>query len=377
MRIALIYDREEGGLPVSTAVLAVSLARLRHDVLLCGPKAFLPKQLALDISGNENIAAFELAARGKISFPVTLRKRVAAFAPDTIVTSHRGCDIRGGRLAGKLGIPQICVVGGDPSAGDMQNPNIPFLRLRNRAWARTLSSAAGVVAVSEWVRRKTLETFPGLRPAEIDVVFNAIDQAFFDGDSLSRREGLRDPVRLLAVGRLYHLKKPLLLPELVSGLEASGLQVRARWVGRGEMAQSLKAKARGCGVADAVEIAQDSPDITEQYQWADIFVHFCMDEGFGLVLAEAQAAGLPVIAFNAGAVPEVVANGKTGFLVEACDIRAMSRMITRLASEEKLYLTMSGAAGKRAAELFTLERHGARYERVLQKAVSTAEKGKK
>ncbi len=378
MRVALIYDREEGGLPVSTVTVAVSLARLGHSALLCGPPAPLPESLTQQLLQSKNIATFSMTGKkGVADFPGSLRKTVADFRADVIVTGHRGCDVRGSRLAQKLGLPHICVVGGNPSAEDMQSAGIPFLRLRNRAWQRALKEASRVVTVSEWTRRRAMETFPTLPPGKVEVVLNAVVPALADSCCESLDEKPHVPVRILAVGRLHHIKKPLLLPVLISQLKVSGLPAEARWVGSGEKEQALKEKVRECGVSEMVEIVSDTARIAHHYRWADLLVHFCTDEGFGLVLAEAQAAGLPVVAFNAGAVPEVVENDKTGLLMEACDIPAMSRSIVRLVSEKNGYLRISSAARKRANSLFSIERIGIEYERVLSEAILAGEKRKK
>ena len=78
-------------------------------------------------------------------------------------------------------------------------------------------------------------------------------------------------------------------------------------------------------------------------------------EGFGLVLVEAMAAGKPVVATRAGAIPEVVVDGETGYLTDAGDCLALRHAFEKLldpAVRERL-----GAAGRqRVKEKFTLDR---------------------
>lgn len=70
---------------------------------------------------------------------------------------------------------------------------------------------------------------------------------------------------------------------------------------------------------------------------AGIFINGSIDETFCMPLLEAQACGTPCIAFSAGGIPEVIADGKTGLLAQANNIEDMSEKIKKLVSDKALY----------------------------------------
>ena len=86
----------------------------------------------------------------------------------------------------------------------------------------------------------------------------------------------------------------------------------------------------------------------ELYQQSDIFVLPTYHEAFGLVFAEAMAAGLPVVATNINAIPEIVTDGVTGFLIQAGDRVQLAERLRRLISDVSLRRAM-GAEGRAVA----------------------------
>ncbi len=81
----------------------------------------------------------------------------------------------------------------------------------------------------------------------------------------------------------------------------------------------------------------------------DVFALSCDTEGFGLAALEAMAAGLPIVATQVGALPELVEHGKTGILVPRGDARALAKALLRLLRDAELADRL-GAAGKARAE---------------------------
>lgn len=89
---------------------------------------------------------------------------------------------------------------------------------------------------------------------------------------------------------------------------------------------------------------------------ADLLVHAAPWEAYGIALAEAMWAGLPVIASRGGAVPELVTSGVEGFLYEPGDFRELADRISLLLDNSDLRARMGAAARSRAEELYTWER---------------------
>ena len=93
----------------------------------------------------------------------------------------------------------------------------------------------------------------------------------------------------------------------------------------------------------------DDAELAREYAGCDVFCLPARYESFGLVLVEAMSHGKPVVACRAGGMPEVVADGRTGLLVEPDSLPALVAAIRQLATDAGLRATL-GAAGRREYE---------------------------
>ena len=112
-------------------------------------------------------------------------------------------------------------------------------------------------------------------------------------------------------------------------------------VGFGEKEKALRLQAGRLGLQKNIEFLGYLPDseMQKQYSKASIFVSPSRYEGFGIVLLEALASGLPLIATNTGISSKVVENGKNGFLV---DYENMGGAILKLLRNKELRKRMGG-----------------------------------
>ena len=169
------------------------------------------------------------------------------------------------------------------------------------------------------------------------------------------REATGRVSRLLFFGRIIPAKGALDVIRAVRVLADRGIAgFRVRFRGQGDH-EWARAAAREHGVADRVEVlgpAGDEELLAElaEAQLAVMPSHF---EAFGLVFAEAQAAGLPVVAYDAGSVPEVVADGESGWLAPVHDVAGLAdRIAAALADPAETW--RRGLAGReRVQRLFT------------------------
>lgn len=190
-----------------------------------------------------------------------------------------------------------------------------------------------VVAISHFCRAQIMLFADQQYWPNIDIVHCGINPSRYDTGPKRDRDQ-----RLLFVGRLAAVKGiPILLEALVK-LRAQHPGVRLTLVGDGPERESLKALAARLGVADMVTFAgyADEDGVAAHLAGSDIFVLPSFAEGVPVVLMEAMAARLPVVASRVAGVPELVEDGESGFLVPPGDVAALTaRLGTLLADPER------------------------------------------
>jgi colanic acid/amylovoran biosynthesis glycosyltransferase len=89
-------------------------------------------------------------------------------------------------------------------------------------------------------------------------------------------------------------------------------------------------------------------------------------EGFGMIFAEAQAMGLPVVSFATGGIPEAVANDQSGFLVPERDEKALAQKLLLLLANKDIWNQMSAAGKARARHLFNIRTQATILENIYE-----------
>ncbi|MBI2201759.1 MAG: glycosyltransferase, partial [Armatimonadetes bacterium] len=119
----------------------------------------------------------------------------------------------------------------------------------------------------------------------------------------------------------------------------------------------LRQLAASLGVLDRVHFAGHQPEVIPYLSAMDLLVLPSISvEGFGIVLAEAGAMGIPSIASDVGGMSEVVESGVTGYIVPPGDVEALVRSMRDLLGNEELRTKMGRRAKGRVEELFTSEK---------------------
>jgi len=101
----------------------------------------------------------------------------------------------------------------------------------------------------------------------------------------------------------------------------------------------------------------------------DILVHCSTEpEPFGRVIIEGMAAGLPVVAYGHGAVPEIVLAGETGVLAPPRDVEALAQAIAGLVGNPEVRASLGAAGRQRARDCYDIRPLTARIEAILESA---------
>ena len=109
------------------------------------------------------------------------------------------------------------------------------------------------------------------------------------------------------------------------------------------------------GMSDRVHWAGIRDEGWRLLAGADLYVQPSREEGIGLAILEAMALGLPVIGSRVGGIPEAVAHGRTGYVVEPADPEQLAVAIERLLSSPSTMREMGQAGRDRYLELFSGE----------------------
>ncbi len=163
---------------------------------------------------------------------------------------------------------------------------------------------------------------------------------------------VRDAGRMLFVGRLIERKGAEYAIRAVGDLRRQGRAVRLTVIGDGPERTRLVALIEELGLRQAVDLAGALPHdaIADHYRTASLLLMPAVtdwkgeQEGFGMVLVEAMASDLPVVATRSGGIPDVVTDGVTGLLVPERDAVALAAAAARLLDDPALSTRLADAA---------------------------------
>jgi glycosyltransferase involved in cell wall biosynthesis len=119
------------------------------------------------------------------------------------------------------------------------------------------------------------------------------------------------------------------------------------------MRSDLERLAEAFGIADRVHFLGYRTDVPAVMAALDVFVLPAKYKSFGLVLLEAMATELPVVATAAGGVPEIVQDGETGYLVPVLDPPSLASAMLRVLSNREAAARMGRLGRRRLEQLFT------------------------
>lgn len=147
------------------------------------------------------------------------------------------------------------------------------------------------------------------------------------------------------------------------------VRCRLLLVGDGPERARAEMLAQEAGVLHDVQCLGNQAEIVELLSIADVYCLPSETESFGLSALEAMACEVPVVASRVGGLPEVVADGETGFLFAMGDVRAMAERILQIVTAPELRRTMGRAARQRAITLFPEAKIVSQYESLYQDLV--------
>ncbi|RLE77240.1 MAG: glycosyltransferase family 1 protein, partial [Thermoprotei archaeon] len=181
---------------------------------------------------------------------------------------------------------------------------------------------------------------------------------------------------ILYVGRLVRRKGVHILIEAFKILQRRGLEVKLVIGGKGYMEPFLRFMASD---TDNIVFLGAVSEGTKPalFSEAKVFaLPSLAGESFGVVLLEALSSGTPVVATRVGGIPEIIADGKDGLLVEPGDPEELAEAVAFLLKSPSLWSKMSLNARRKAVEKYSIDKVGRLYEETYFEALELARKVK-
>lgn len=224
-----------------------------------------------------------------------------------------------------------------------------------------------VLAISQAMMLQARENMP-VKPEAVSVLYHGIDVDDLvsrRGDPQAFRAALKLPADAFLAGMIGRLdpqkgQETLLkacarisqhfprLHVMIAGEPTQGTRGYGRYLA--DLANQL-------GIAGHTHFVGFQVDTAPVYAGLDLFVLASHGESFGLVVLEAMAQSLPVIATNAGGVPEIITDGSNGLLVPPQDEAALARALDRMIRDEELRRRLAQAGFRTVCDRFSLARH--------------------
>lgn len=367
MRVAVLCHPSAGGSGVVATELALALASLGHDAHVVATEmpfrlsgASLPRSrpdpARLEMRGEVYFHRIENSSYPLFNEPLTLLAAANTLAEVVeeyeidLIHAHyaiphttsailaREMVARKVRVVTTLHGTDVTLVGLEPA----------FLRTTQHA----ITHSDGVTAVSQYLADHTHNAMNISRP--IHVVHNWVDPDRFrpiKDPNYRSRFALPEEAIVMHASNFRAVKRSEDVIQIFAGI-AERRAARLLMVGDGPERSRCLELARKLNVNDRVHFLGSLPMLETVLGIADLFLLPSSEESFGLVALEAMACGVPVVASNAGGIPEVISEGETGFMRPVGDVDGMARASLEVLSSVERRLEMGERSRIRAIRQF-------------------------
>lgn len=288
-----------------------------------------------------------MAGDADLGLVFRLRRIIRREWPDLVhLHSRRGADLWGGIAARLAGVPVILT-------RRVDNPEPRWwVGLKYRLYHR-------VVTISEGIRQVLIDE--GLAPARVTCVHSAVDTDRYrpgcaERALLARELGLSGAGPVLAVvAQLIARKGHRYLLDALPGILEAVPQTQVVFFGRGPLEAALRTEVERAGLTEQVHFAGFRDDLERLLPCLDLVVHPAEMEGLGVSLLQAAACGLPIVAFPAGGIPEIVREGENGHLLPVGDVAGLQQRIIELLREPERMREMGRCGRALVAREFSID----------------------
>ena len=351
--VQLISPSKIAGAERLTVALCRGLSAGDHEVWLLVKHS----HALLEIARAEGVDAISMRFAGKLNLLAVgrLAKWFHAHQVDLVATQLSTASLWGTLAARLIGVPSVATV-------HALNSKTCYIY------------ADRIIAVSHAVKAHLVEQ--GIEADRIRVVHNGIDLRPFapPSDKAVAKCAVGLPAESLVVGVVAHLtakKGHRWFLDGAAPLLQQFPHAHLLFLGDGDERAALQQQARALGLEARVMFAGFHDDVVPFLAAMDVLVlPPIAKEGFGRVLVEAGAMGVPVVGTDIGGIGEVIAPGETGFIVAPGDAAALQTALCALLGDAELRARMGAQGRERALQEFSAQRMIAQTERVYRELLA-------
>jgi glycosyltransferase involved in cell wall biosynthesis len=237
-----------------------------------------------------------------------------------------------------------------------------------------VARASFVVPISSFNRQVILDECAGRYAEKLVVVHCGVDTQAFRPNGRDWDAPTLDPFSILCIGTLHEVKGQAHLIEACRLLAAKGITFICRFVGDGPDRAALETKVEQAGLSVCVQFLgrKTRNEVIALLHSADVLAAPSVPskdgrkEGIPVVLMEAMASGVPVIASRLSGIPELVEDGREGLLIPPGDEAQLAAALERLAKDPELKKCLSQEGRKKVEREFDLRSSAAELVRLFQ-----------
>lgn len=232
-----------------------------------------------------------------------------------------------------------------------------------------LQKSDAVTAVSQYLKDETLKVFHVDREIEVIPNFVRIDHFECEDVQIRRSSVASEDEAIVAHVSNFRPVKRILDVIKIFAVIRNTRPAKLLMVGDGPERTPAERMVKELGLKDDVYFLGMQIDVSEILSLADILLQPSETESFGLTPLEAMATCTPVICSDVGGLPEVVLDGRTGYLLPVGDVEGMAQKALHLLDDEGVRRTMAEAGRERALNQFNAPKIVDMYMQVYQKVL--------
>ncbi|MBP3040134.1 N-acetyl-alpha-D-glucosaminyl L-malate synthase BshA [Bacillaceae bacterium Marseille-Q3522] len=238
-----------------------------------------------------------------------------------------------------------------------------------------IEKSDAVTAVSQALVKQTSDL---IKPdKEIDVVYNFIDDRLYkkvDSSHLREEFGISKDEKIIIHVSNFRAVKRVHDVVLSFAKIAAQLPSRLLLVGDGPEMTRICKLVDDLGISEQVLFLGRQDKLEELYSFSDVMLLLSEKESFGLVALEAMACGVPCIGTNIGGIPEVIADGETGYICGLGAIDEIAEKAVTLLTDKEIHQQFSQRSIERVKKAFHAEKIVSQYERLYELLIKKDEK---